>query len=265
MKITGVMHVHSTYSYDGKESLTSLRELFLSKGHSFCFVTEHTDALTPEKAALFVQECKSLTTGSFVFIPGFEVPYRNAHILMLGSCVFLGQKADAQMLRQWSEHAELTVLAHPVRNNFVLDSVMEEVIDGVEVWNAQYDGKLVPRTRAVKLYKELQQKKQSLLATGGLDFHRTEHLGAPVLTLDTETCTERDIIQTIQSGSYSFGTSLRSVSSASMWPGKGSATDIVLSLFSITTISIGKLTNKLLAKLGIKLPKKLARTIRKKI
>ncbi len=262
MKITGVMHVHSTYSYDGKESLTSLRELFLSKGHSFCFVTEHTDFLTKENAALFVQECKALTTGSFVFIPGFEVPYLKAHILMLGSSVFLGQKADAPMLRQWSQHAALAVLAHPVRNNFVLDSVMEEVIDGVEVWNAQYDGKLVPRTRAVRLYQQLQKKNQNLLATGGLDFHRIEHLGAPVLTLDTATCTESDIIQSIQNGAYSFGTSLRSVSSQGLWTGRNSVIDTVLSLFSITTINAGKLINKLLAKLGIKLPKKLAQVIR---
>ena len=263
MKITGVMHVHSTYSYDGKESIASLRDLFLSAGHSFCFVTEHTDFLTSEKAALFVQECKALTTGSFVFSPGFEVPYRNAHILMYGSSVFLGQKADAQMLMEWSEHAEFTVLAHPVRNNFVLDGVMKEVIDGVEIWNAQYDGKLVPRTRAVKLYEQLERTNKNLLATGGLDFHRIEHLDAPYVTLEVTALTASEIITTLKSGAYFFGSTTRSVSAHGRWTGKGTLHDKILSLFSTFTIHSGKIVNKISAKFGIKLPKKLAQMIRK--
>ncbi len=262
MKITGVMHVHSTYSYDGKESLASLRDLFSSAGHSFCFVTEHTDFLTPENAALFVQECKALTTGSFVFIPGFEVPYLNAHILMLDSSVFLGQKADAEMLRQWSEHAGFTVLAHPVRNNFVLDEVMEEVIDGVEIWNAQYDGKIVPRTKAVRLYDVLNKKNEKLLATGGLDFHRREHLGSPVVSLETATLTQRDIVATFAEGRYTFGTPTRTVSSVGRWAGKGTFRDGTLSLFSIAVIFVGKWVNATFARLGFKAPKKIARAIR---
>lgn len=269
MKITGVAHVHSTYSYDGKLTLTELRDLFVSKGLSFCLMSEHTDKLTREEAIQFVQECKALTTSSFVFIPGFEVPYtsqktrEHAHVLMYGTAVFLSQYADADILKNWSEHAALTVLAHPVRNNFKLDEVMEEVIDGVEIWNQQYDGKLVPRTCAVKLLEVQKEKNKNLLATGGLDFHRSEHMGTPVLSLEVGTLTESEIIRTLQSGAFTFGSSTCSVSSSGLWKGKGSITGFLVSLFSTVTIASGKYVNVILVRLGIKLPKCIAKAIRK--
>ena len=68
--VTGVLHVHSTYSYDGKESLLSLRNFLVEKGISFCCLTEHTDYLTLEEAQRFAQECRALSTGTFLFIPG---------------------------------------------------------------------------------------------------------------------------------------------------------------------------------------------------
>jgi hypothetical protein len=265
MTVQGVVHMHSTVSYDGKEKLEALRDFLVSKGISFCCMTEHTDKLTLIEAQKFIQSCKALTTSSFTFIPGFEVPYLNAHILIIGTEVFLGQVADATMLRDWSSKSALTVIAHPVRSHFKLDEVMEEVIDAVEIWNQQYDGKLVPRTRSVQLLKKLLQKNKNLLATGGLDFHRKEHFGAPVYTLEVESLTSSSILNVLKNGAYTFGSNSVSVSSRGTWVGERGFRDTTLSLFSITTISAGKLTNKLLAKLGIKLPKSVVKLIRKRI
>jgi hypothetical protein len=265
MTITGVAHVHSRYSYDGKLTLLQLRDLLVSEGHSFCFMSEHTDALTKEEAIQFVQECKALTTSSFVFIPGFEVPYQNAHILMFGSSVFLGQHADAAMLKNWSEHTALTVLAHPVRNHFKVDSVMEEVLDGIEIWNAQYDGKMTPRTRSVSLFETLRLKNQNLLALGGLDFHRQEHLGAPALSLEVPALTELAIVDALKAGAYTFGSGTQKISSYGLWKGKGSITQSIVSHSSTITIATGKCVNGALARFGLRLPKVIAETIRKKL
>ena len=265
MKVKGVIHIHSTYSYDGKESLQSLRDFLIGKGIQFCCLTEHTDQMTIEQARLFVQECKSLSGSQFLFIPGYEVPYKKAHMLLIGAEVFLGQFADATMLQTWSSKSALTVLAHPVRNRFKVDTVMEGVLDGIEIWNQQYEGKLVPRQRSKKLLQKLQQKNPKLLATGGLDFHRTEHFGSPLYTLELDHLTQDAVFQALTDGRYSFGTATIEVSATGLWKGESGFAHKATSFFSIFIIVAGKKTNALLALCGIKLPKGLKRFIRSRV
>jgi hypothetical protein len=221
--------------------------------------------MTLEQAQLFVQECKMLSTSQFVFIPGFEVPYLKAHILLVGTEVFLGQYADGEMLKTWSKASALTILAHPVRNAFVVDATMEEVIDGIEIWNQQYEGKLVPRQRSVRLLKALQKKNQGLLATGGLDFHRKEHFGSPLYTIDIQNLTAEAILSALKNGEYSFGRDGVSVSSTGLFKGDNTFKRKFQSVLSIAIIVLGKKTNALLAPCGIKLPKSLKQLIRSRV
>jgi hypothetical protein len=265
MEITGVMHVHSTYSYDGKESLSSLREFFLARGVRFCFSTEHADEMTKEKASAFIAECEALSDEQFVFIPGFEVPYKDAHILMLGSRTFLAQKADASILARWSSESALCVLAHPVRNTFTLDAAMKESIDGVEIWNQQYEGKRVPRPRSVKLLRALQEKHPDLKATGGLDLHRKDHFGAPLFFVKIPALSEADVVQALFDGAYRFGSDHVSVSSLGTYAQEGSFGTSLQSFFSILLITAGKRTNAFLALFGLRAPKKLKAMIRSRV
>lgn len=265
MKVKGVIHIHSTYSYDGKESLQSLRDFLMAKGIHFCCLTEHTDKMTVEEARVFVQECKSLSGSQFLFIPGYEVPYNKAHILLIGAEVFLGQYADATLLQTWSSKSALTVLAHPVRNRFKVDTVMEGVLDGIEIWNQQYEGKLVPRPRSKKLLRKLQLKTPTLLAMGGLDFHRVEHFGAPLYTLELDHLTQDAVLRALKEGQYSFGTRSVEVSALGSWKGDSTFVHKTISFFSVLVIVVGKKTNALLAVLGIKAPSGIKRYIRSRI
>lgn len=262
MEIKGIVHVHTTYSYDGKVSLKELRDFLLERGISFCFVTEHTDFLTREQAQLFVQECRALSGSQFVFIPGFEVPYKDAHVLLLATELFLAQTADASVLTQWAQSAGLTLLAHPVRNKFMVDDTLLSVIDGVEVWNQQYEGKKVPRPHSVALLQTLQEKKPALVATGGIDFHRKEHFGSPVYTVEVEHLTQEAIVSAFKDGAYVFGNKKIAVSSTGLWKGKGSIPHNSMSAYSIVLISTGKWVNKILAQYGLSLPKGLRQFIR---
>ncbi len=265
MEIKGIMHVHSTYSYDGKESLSALRDFLMHKGVSFCCLTEHTDELTVEQAQVFVQECKALSGSQFVFIPGFEVPYKDAHILLIGTEMFMGQKADAQLLTQWASRAALTVLAHPVRNRFAVDQAMLSVIGAVEIWNQQYEGKHVPRPHAAQLLRSLQEKKPALIATGGIDFHRMEHFGAPLFTLDVEHVTAGAILSALSDGAYTFGSKKITVSATGLWKGSGSIAHNLLSFISIAVIVSGKNINAGLAYFGLRLPARLSQLIRSRV
>ncbi len=264
MLVRGLLHVHSNYSYDGKESLSSLKQFLIGKGINFCCLTEHTDFLTKEKAEAMMTEAKALSDENFVFIPGFEVPYKSAHILQIGSENWLGQMADDRLLLEWSEQSPLTILAHPVRNDFIVNDVMLAAIDGVEIWNQQYEGKIVPRPRAIKLLRTLKSRKAELLATGGTDFHRLEHFGAPIYQLEVDRLSPSTILEKLKSGEYIFGNESFQVNSDVSFSGNTNGMALKSSL-SLGLINFGKFINKTLAIVGIKFPKSLKQMIRSKV
>ncbi len=266
MEIKGIIHAHSEYSYDAKLTLSELRALCIQEGLQFACMTEHTDELTSERAAAFVLECDALSDEVFRFIPGFEVPYRRAHILMIGSRVFEGTYAPTiDALRVWTKKSPFVVLAHPVRNNFeVADDLLVE-IDALEVWNQQYEGKRVPRIRSLALLRTLRAKKPELVATAGVDLHRKEHMGSPCITLAVDHFSEKEIIEKLAQGAF-----VASSPYASLY---GTLPDInekirvyrMQSHLSVFVIMLGKMVNKILATFGVSLPKSLKVLIRKKI
>lgn len=266
MKVTGILHAHSTYSYDAKLSLRELKALCQKNGLQFICMTEHVDELDATRAQAFVEECAALSDESFCIIPGFEVPYRSAHILMIGAREYLGKYAPSlDVLKEWSERAPFVVLAHPVRNHFTVEDGLLEQIDAIEVWNQQYEGKLVPRVRSLKLYDALKQKKQTLLATGGVDFHRTEHMGAPLTHLSVEVLREEAILEKLKIGAFTIVST-----HANLYGTLPNAEELVRlhrlrSHLSVTIIVLGKFVNKILAAVGVSLPKSLKQLIRKSI
>jgi predicted metal-dependent phosphoesterase TrpH len=267
MEIRGILHCHSTYSYDAKLSLRELRELFIVNGLHFVCMTEHTDELTRERAAAFVAECDALSDETFRFIPGFEVPYgKGTHILMIGMREFLGSYApDINALRVWTRHTPFVVLAHPVRNRFSVDDGLLSVLHGLEVWNQQYEGKRVPRTRSLRLFDILRAKKQSLVATGGVDFHRSEHFGGPFVTLNVDSLIEREILERLKSGVYTIS------SDRARFFGLLQNTDELIrahrmeSLLSVIVITLGKYVNKMLIALGLSFPRRLKELVRRRL
>lgn len=68
-------------------------------------MTEHTDTLTPELAEDFVRECDRLCDETFRFVPGFEVPFEGAHVLMVGARTCVSQYASTiETLQKWTKH-----------------------------------------------------------------------------------------------------------------------------------------------------------------
>ena len=279
MELTGILHCHSTYSYDAKLSLRELKELCQKNGVRFVCMTEHVDEMTKEQAEAFIRECEALTDESFRFIPGFEVPYKvngearegalgckHAHILMIGMRKFFGNYAPTiEALKQWTEHASFVVLAHPVRNDFIVDDGLLHEIDALEVWNQQYEGKRVPRTRSITLLEKLREGKPLLLATGGVDFHRTEHFGAPLVSLAVDTFTEEAIIEKLTTGAF-----IVSSKEATFYGTFPNAEELKqkhwkASLVSVSIIVLGKFVNKTLATLGLSLPKSLKQLVRRRL
>ncbi len=263
MMYRGIIHVHSTHSYDGKLSLPELKSLLRANGLSFACMTEHTDRLTKEAADSFVAECRALSDETFLFLPGFEVPYKKAHVLHIGATDFQTAVAeDGHALAAWRAVTPLVVLAHPVRNQYVVDDALLASLDGVEIWNQQYEGKYAPRCRSAALLCTLRQKK-SLIATGGVDLHRADHLGSPVTEVVIASLKPGALLEALAAGAYVFGHEKVQVAGLGDW--RPSIGERFLSKVSIIVIALGKAANALLARLGIRLPKKIVRAIRARV
>ncbi len=266
MEVKAILHTHSTYSYDAKLSLPELKSLLQQNGVSVACMTEHTDELTKERARIFVEECERLSDDTFMFIPGFEIPYRRTHILLVGMREFFGSYApELPALHLSTRKASFVVLAHPVRNAFSVEDGLLEQIDALEVWNQQYDGKRVPRTRSLRLLEKLRAKKPTLLATGGVDFHRKEHFGAPIVTLSVDTFTESAITQKLKTGAYVI-----SSEHARFFGTLPNIHETIKkhwfdSRISVSIVFVGKWVNRTLRMFGISLPKSLKQLVRKRI
>lgn len=271
-EVKGIIHCHSTYSYDAKLTLHELKELCQRNGVSFVCMTEHTDELTPERAEEFIKECDALSDSTFLFIPGFEVPYLikgshdHAHVLMIGTRTYHEQYAPTiEVLKHWTTDALFVILAHPVRNQFLVDDGLLQEIDALEVWNQQYEGKRVPRTRSLALFETLRKIKPELRATGGVDFHRKEHMGGPLVSLTLESLTETGVIEKLNEGAYNFSSEQALVYGTLPNVGELIKKHRFESLVSVSIIVLGKFVNKTLATFGLKLPKSLKERIRKQL
>lgn len=256
--------MHSTHSYDGSVPLVELKKLLKAQGISFCCMTEHTDTLDEDTARAAVAECRALSDETFLFVPGFEVPYKHTHVLMIGATEFVSQKADITKLRKWAENARFIILAHPQRNRFEVDNDLLSIIDGLEIWNQQYDGKKVPRLRSLDLLTHLRLKKSELLATGGVDLHRKEHIGMPTISLEVSDLSETSIGAVLKEGQYTFGGDHR-VPSRGVWQTGLTPSYKMKSRTSTAIIFWGKKVNAFFALFGLRLPKGLRQLIRARI
>jgi hypothetical protein len=251
------------YSYDAKLPLAQIRDIALASGLSFMLMSEHSDEMTPEAAARFFEECKALSDEKFIFIAGFEANYGGQHVLMFGSDAFVTQFANPDDLTAWKVHAKLVALAHPHRDGYRTDDALLPILDGVEIWNAQYDGKRVPRNGSRRLLARL-QKERPMLAFAGWDFHRASHAGGPVYAVDAASLSEKEIIEAMKAGKYAIESSKVSIKS----DGTILRAPVLMALQSTATtafITFAKTITASLAALGFPIPKDLAARVRRHI
>lgn len=164
-------------------------------------MAEHTDELDTRSAEQFIEDCRSLSDSSFLFIPGFEVPYLGTHVLALGAQTFQSGTSE-EVLQRWQREGAQLVLAHPHRNNFRVDSFLKNQLNGVEIWNSQYDGVHVPRSRARRLFNDLQR--EGLFAFASIDLHRDSHVHGPRLVVDIPELQEAEVTDAIKRGAFTI-------------------------------------------------------------
>ena len=143
--IQGTFHFHSTYSHDGKNTLSETVSSLNALGFSFCVMTEHFEDFDAPKLERYVREAHELTdrTG-FLVIPGVEVDLSGLHTIVFPVTEYAEIARFAQ--GQDTDFPLFKILAHPSKYSFekVARHVEKYHINGVELWNQQADGRYTP-------------------------------------------------------------------------------------------------------------------------
>ena len=141
-----LLHVHSNHSYDGVASLASLAEWGETRGLDAIFLSEHTNDFDAAKMGRFVAECDALADRRCRLVPGLEFSVAGGfHILGYSLREFLPRTNPADVVEFIHDRGGIAVLAHPARyrGKWPAATVLERM-DGIEAWNARYDGRFVP-------------------------------------------------------------------------------------------------------------------------
>lgn len=265
MILKGVSHLHTNYSYDGKLSIQDLKDFLLKNDIDFALISEHSDYIVPHQAKKFIEDCHNLSDEKITLIPGFEVPYKDAHILMIGVDRFFKNGPNREdELKVWKQHSQIAILAHPHRNKYLMHDAIKEVIDGIEIWNSQYDGILAPRMKALNILTNLVKKGENIFGYAGLDFHREEHIGGPVIVIESLN-NQKDIVETLKSGKFAIKTTNTTISSNGEITKGLPALLHIKSKLSIVTIAVSKKISAFASIIHLPIPQKLRSAIRSKL
>jgi len=259
MQIKGLCHLHSKYSHDGEIPLSELKESLKKQGFHFLLMTEHIRDFSSERIGEILKECRSLSDEQFIIVPGLELEGRGEHFLAIGISESAREHNNLTGLRS---SGTIIVWAHPYK--IKPENVPEFPIDGLEIWNSCYDGKFVPRWRALKLLNKLRQK-NNVLAYGGIDFHRFSHLGGPFLVVGVEKLSEREILENLKRGKFFIQRGAIAVNSdGTMRPGQKIKTVLLSPIFR-SLIGLFKFGSSILTRLRVSPSRKIKEAIRSKL
>ena len=203
-RIRAAAHVHSSWSYDGRWSLSQIALTFRRLGYDAVLLAEHDRGFDAERWSAYRRGCADVSTESMLLVPGIEYsdPSNSVHVPVWGDVPFLGAGIETGELLSRSEEAgAAAIIAHIGRREvwrILQDEWLNRVV-GVELWNRKYDG-YAPNQPAARLLQE----RSDLLPFVSLDFHtaRQLHPLAMILELTSEPG-EAQVLDAIQRGRVS--------------------------------------------------------------
>lgn len=201
----GLFHVHSNYSFDGKNSLSELVNFCIKRRFDFIALTEHAEDFNESKMQLYVRECENLSKDKVTVLPGLEFgfkEYPGLHLLGVGLKKFIIANDILTTIDEVHSQEGLAVIAHPSRNNHRIPKEIIKKIDGLEIWNASYDSRYLPHHRSLKLYKNLGEEKHSLIAISGLDMHDINSFRELILLVPGGFKDDRDLLLQLKRGHF---------------------------------------------------------------
>jgi hypothetical protein len=267
MRLRGVAHVHSTYSYDGCHSLADLAAFFRAEGLDFVLMSEHNRGLSDAIMAKLAAECAALSDARLLVVPGLECEATPDWVHVLGynvSRLITAREAPA-ILAAIRGAGGFAALAHPHYRDAsaLVDPGTLAGLQGWEVWNGKADGGHAPQAKSLDVYAELRRTQPRLMPLGGADLHRLESYPGICLEVDGAERTAGAILSALSAGTYrvtgrgfAFSAGERLV--GSMVPSSGSAAGI------LRTLKRGaQRLDRRFARAGLRMPESVYRLMRR--
>jgi len=202
----GVLHVHSTFS-DGEESLERIAETFKGAGMSFVAVSDHAEVFNEERMRDYVAVCASLSSSTFLVIPGLEFALKGGSIHILGYGITTRVRAPQmdELVDGIHRAGGIAVLAHPPVGCINMIGAIRGKLDGIEVWNGRYDGALAPRSDSFQLLRRLRSSNVNVAAYGGVDLHKLVQARKPIyVDVKTDKLERDDIVEALRGGLFTL-------------------------------------------------------------
>lgn len=199
--LKGALHVHSTYS-DGEFTLAELRRTYEDDGCAFVCMTDHAEALDPDKLRQYVDECQALSDERLLFVAGMEYECeRRMHILGYGATERVDSQDPETVIRHIEEQGVPSVIAHPKNDFFDWIRKFETLPLGIETWNSKYDGRYGARPETFALLQDLRQRKPEMLSFYGQDLHWKKQFRGLFIHLDAAP-TRDGILHALATGAF---------------------------------------------------------------
>ncbi len=211
MYFKGIIHVHSNYSYDGYHTISEIAEWGKKRGYSFICMSEHSETFDEKKMLNYVEECKNVSTSGLLIIPGIEFSCNNGlHILGLGIKEFIHSSEPVEIVQFIKEQNGLIIIAHPSRYNYQIPLNLIGYVNGIEIWNAAYDGRFIPNPDSIALFRKI-DRRYAFFAYGGLDFHKiSDNFNIEIIVFCNEI---KNILLALQNGNFVMSNSYFTIDS----------------------------------------------------
>jgi hypothetical protein len=170
----GIVHVHSTFSHDGRDTLAALHAFARERGIAFVGLTDHAEDLDRTIFDRFVADCARVSTPDVRLIPGLEFRFAGwsgLHLLALGLRQWIEPATPAEFAAIAPGVAGFTIMAHPLLPRYQLPDEVAATLNGIEVWNAAYNTRFLPDPRAIRLLEHARRRYPQLVGVAGLDQH----------------------------------------------------------------------------------------------
>jgi hypothetical protein len=172
--LVGAVHVHSSYSRDGTDTLETIHARAAAAGIRFIGMTDHAEDFDADRYVEYQAACRALSDDRVMLIPGLEfrfARYRGLHLLACGLERWAEPETPMAFAAEIADAARLTIMAHPVLSGYRLPSEIRDCIDAIEVWNASYNTRYLPDPRAISLLQNVRRARPAVVGVAGLDQH----------------------------------------------------------------------------------------------
>lgn len=207
--IKGMIHVHSDFSSDGLHSVADLADFARQSGFRFVGLTDHAEDLSFQDIHSLRRQCEEYSDESCIIIPGLEFRCSgDIHILGLGVTHEIISDDPVTVANQIQSSGGIAILAHPARNGYECPAELYRVLNGIEIWNAGYDGRFVPPLANLRLLQEARAGNPNVLGFGGADLHVFDRPPGVLIELQSNGATRVDagsVLDCLRGGAFSMG------------------------------------------------------------